>query len=361
MFYSQPFQQNQNGYSFYPYYLKTNYQFLPQNTCHHSKNCCHKHKIAIKNSNLYNEPPLFTKFFTKFFGKYSNTRNIGSKMHQTHTQEKYSQRHQHQRHFHENDILLNSNTFQNVLQNKDLDPKNDFYKKSLIKDQVIAKNDWTNISKQTSDEEYQNGYRLQNNARLGKYYTLSDMNYRRIDNHALHENYMDSNFRKSTSLKDIYTDNASSNQVEEKNYENMFQKNAFRTVKRVRFDKYYTVINRDENTDDFEPKQLNKVRRSISYNDLNYSNHKTSTGQKNTHLEDNRAFDQNNNEKKEFETIWNNHDNADDQAVLPHLINEKLDCKIHYEKRNKEFLDDLRESFHLFKLNLKKNLSKRLE
>jgi hypothetical protein len=344
MFYSQPFQQNQNAYSFYPYYLKTHNQFLPQNTCHHSKNCCHKHRIVNKSSNHYNEPPLFTKFFSKFCGKYSNTRNIGSKMHH--------------RHFHEDDFLLNSNTFQNVLKNKDLDPRNDFFKKGLGKDKAFTNNHSTNNSRQFSDVEYQIGNRLQNNARLGKYNTLNDLDYRRVDTHDLNENYMDSNFKKSTSFKDIYTDNASSNHIEEKNDEELFQKNANRKLKRVRFDKYYTVINRHENT---EPNQFNKVRRSISYDDLNFSYHKTSAGLKTTTLEDNHAFDGYVNEKKELENIYNIHDNADEQAVFPQEINEEHNCQIDYEKRNKEFLDDLRESFHLFKLNLKKNLSKRLE
>jgi len=279
-------------------------------------------------------------------------------MHHTHIQEKHSQRNQHQRHFHENDFLLNSNTFQNVLKNNDLDPRNDFFKKGLGKDKAFTNNHLTNNSRQFSDDEYQIGHRLQNNARLGKYNTLNDLDYRRVDTHDLNENYMDSNFKKSTSFKDIYTDNASSNHIEEKNDEELFQKNANRKLKRVRFDKYYTVINRHENT---EPNQLNKVRRSISYDNLNYSYHKTSAGLKNTHLEDNHAFDENINEKKELENIYNNHDNADEQAVFPQVINEKHNCQIDHEKRNKEFLDDLRESFHLFKLNLKKNLSKRLE
>ena len=181
--------------------------------------------------------------------------------------------------------------------------------------------------------------------RLSKYKSLNDSE--RLDNLVL--NNHKKILQKSTSNSDFYNQYL----TEENRYKEFEPKHIPRTVKRVRFDKYYTVIEKHDRHDFFNDDQnhLNAKRSSNSYSDLDNYNYQINK-QKKSHL-DNHVLYENRNECFEKSKYYG-HENG--RILLPQMLNET-----NYKSKNKEFINDLRESFRLFKLSLKKNLTKRLE
>ena len=345
-YYTQPHYQHQNRYNFYYGFRNYNFQNLHQNNYNHSQHshsCCHNHthNNFQRTCAQTTEPPLIAKIFSKFFGKHLNKKNIDSKKSQI--QETPSSKH----HSHQNNAIINSNVSNPVLFINS--SSSDCYNYSL-NESIYNKNEYN--SKNFPIEESQFKNRPQKNVRLSKYKSLNDSE--RLDNLVLnnHKNIL----QKSTSNSDFYNRYL----TEEKRYEESEPKNTPRTVKRVRFDKYYTVIEKHDRDDFYNDDQnhLNAKRRSNSYSaldkykDLNSFEINQINKQKKSHL-DNYILHENRNECFEKSKYYE-HEN--ERILLPQMLNETNN-----KSKNKKFINDLKESFRLFKLSLKKNLAKRLE
>ena len=212
--------------------------------------------------------------------------------------------------------------------------------------------------------------------RFNKYYTVNDPSNIR-EKRVLYEPEMNFSLKKSSSNKD---------------FESSFEQNPTNKVKRVRFDDHYTILNRSkfssektlarEKIDfDLNEDHTPLIRRSVSHSDLldhhrqphhHFQNYNENSNGLNHHFVYNKTIkEERKNERINkqkinfFENPSNNDQFVVKKVLLPHMLNDKCNCRCnknaYIQAKNKEFINDLKKSFNLFKMNLKNNITKRFD